>query len=442
MNIPAPLTENQHAYLDRCAKSWLNVAEGGKRGGKNVLQTLAFCTYLDVHPNRIHLIAGVSTATARINIIDCDGFGMLNFFEGRCHTGQYQNRDCLYVDTNNGRKIVLISGGGKDRDERLIKGNTYGMAYITEANECHPNFIREVFDRTMSSANRKVFHDLNPKAPKHWYYSDVLSFHESRQRDNPSYGYNYGHFTIADNMSIPDDQMRRVLDTYDKGSVWYQRDILGKRAAAEGLVYRTFANTPDRYIIDSADTHLKETGQTVGAVMIGVDFGGTRSATTMKAVLITRGAGEVIVAHEKHIRSEIDPQQLSREYAEFVREVTARWGMSQTRADSAEQILIRGLYGMVLREKLRTEVKNAIKRPIIDRIRLTNLLFAQDRIKICKGCRHMIEAFADAVYDEKHEDERLDNGTSDIDSLDAFEYCIEPHIAALEAAGYRKGTRV
>ena len=40
------------------------LAEGGKRGGKNVINTLAFCTRLETHPNRLHLIAGVSTATA------------------------------------------------------------------------------------------------------------------------------------------------------------------------------------------------------------------------------------------------------------------------------------------------------------------------------------------------------------------------------------------
>jgi len=36
----------------------------GKRGGKNVLITMAYCTILEKHPSRIHLIAGVSTATA------------------------------------------------------------------------------------------------------------------------------------------------------------------------------------------------------------------------------------------------------------------------------------------------------------------------------------------------------------------------------------------
>ena len=229
MNQPSPFTENQIKYAKRCLHSWFNVAEGGKRGSKNVLQTWIFCSLLETHQNRIHLIGGVSTATARLNILDCDGFGLLNFFEGRCRAGKYQNRDCVYVQTKTGEKIVLISGGGKDGDEKLIKGNTYGMAYITEANECHPNFIKEVFDRTLSSSDRKVFHDLNPKAPSNWYYVDILDYHEKMQKEDPEYGYNYGHFTIADNMSISNEKLREILRTYDKGTVWYKRDILGNR---------------------------------------------------------------------------------------------------------------------------------------------------------------------------------------------------------------------
>lgn len=257
MNIPAPFSENQMRFFWDCFDHWFNVAEGGKRGGKNVLITMAYCTILEKHPSKIHLIAGVSTATARLNILDCDGFGLKNYFEGRCREGVYQNRDCLYIKTATGEKVVLISGGGKAGDEKLIKGNTYGTAYITEANECSNTFIQEVFDRTLSSPNRKIFHDLNPKAEAHWYYKDVLNFHEEKLKANPKYGLNYGHFTIADNMSISDDQLRAVLATYDRKSVWYARDILGQRKMAEGLIYDMMDTTANTYRQQDAPVGFK-----------------------------------------------------------------------------------------------------------------------------------------------------------------------------------------
>ena len=69
MNDIAPLSENQKAYLRRVQSAWFNVAEGGKRGGKNVLNALAYCLTLEMHPDRLHLIAGVSQSTASINIL-------------------------------------------------------------------------------------------------------------------------------------------------------------------------------------------------------------------------------------------------------------------------------------------------------------------------------------------------------------------------------------
>lgn len=119
MNLPAPFSKRQYDYFQRCFQNWFNVAEGGKRGGKNVLQTLAFCALLEIHKNKIHLVAGVSVATAKLNILDCDGYGLLNYFEGRCREGKYKDRDCVYVQTKYGEKIVLVSGGGRTEMKSL-----------------------------------------------------------------------------------------------------------------------------------------------------------------------------------------------------------------------------------------------------------------------------------------------------------------------------------
>ena len=222
--------------------------------------------------------------------------------------------------------------------------------------------------------------------------------------------------------------------------VFYDRYILGKWVAAEGVVYRDFADNPDRYLIDDVDNYLAKTNQRPSLLMIGVDFGGNASATTFKAVVITSRFKEVIVADECYIKEQINPQQLNERFSDFVQTVTAKWGGAQVRADSAEQILIRGLNFQARKDKLKAEIKNSIKLEINNRIRLENILMAQDRLKVCKKCKQMIEAFRYAVYDPKKldHDERLDDGTSDIDSLDAFEYAIEPYYNELTKAGFTR----
>jgi PBSX family phage terminase large subunit len=236
----APFCVKQVEYLKRCYKNWLNIAEGGKRAGKNVLNIMAWCEILEVHPDKLHLAAGVSVASAKLNIIDSNGFGVSNWFEGRCRAGKYQERDALYINTSTGEKIVLISGGGKEGDERYIKGNTYGTAYITEVNECCKTFVKETFDRTLSSQNRKLFFDLNPKAPNHWFYKDILDFHTANSYKYEDYGLNYEHFTLYDNFSFTTEKIKAIIRTYAKNTVWYLRDIMGKRTNAEGIIYDMF----------------------------------------------------------------------------------------------------------------------------------------------------------------------------------------------------------
>ena len=50
-------------------------------------------------------------------------------------------------------------------------------------------------------------------------------------------------------MSISDDRLRAVLATYDRKSIWYARDILGQRRAAEGLIYDMFDFTANVYTV-------------------------------------------------------------------------------------------------------------------------------------------------------------------------------------------------
>ena len=54
-------------------------------------------------------------------------------------------------------------------------------------------------------------------------------------------------------------------------------------------------------------------------------------------------------------------------------------------------------------------------------------LIAQERWKVMKHCTHIIEAFEQAVYDDKkpHQDIRLDDGLMNVDSLDSTEYSTE-----------------
>ena len=70
-------------------------------------------------------------------------------------------------------------------------------------------------------------------------------------------------------------------------------------------------------------------------------------------------------------------------------------------------------------------VENALKAPINDRINAVLILMAQGRFQYVEGeCESLVNALCTAVWDPKEltKNVRLDDGTSDIDSLDSFEY--------------------
>ena len=411
MNNPAPLSQRQYDYMLRCFGSWFNVAEGGKRGGKNVLQTLIFCSMLEVHKNKIHLVAGVSNATAKLNILDCDGFGLLNYFEGRCREGKYKDRDCVYVQTKTGEKVVLVSGGGKDGDEKLIKGYTYGMAYVTEANECHPKFLKEVFDRTLSSSDRKIFHDLNPKEEEHWYYTDILKFHEEQQAVNSRYGYNYGHFTLVDNMSMSDQQIETVLSTYQKDTVWYKRDIRGERAVAEGVIFRRFAENNEPYLYDDDTEPLLERdkdGRLIhrpSKVTIGIDFGGNGSMTTFVLKLYFNGYHDLRTAEEDclELSPDIDSDAICNKFIEFYRMSREKYGrVDWVLPDSASTTMINSLRSSAKKAGLPyRNIKGCRKNEISDRPRTFDILLNTGRLKINRKCVKLRKAIGILKWDEK-----------------------------------------
>lgn len=438
MNKIAPLSRRQEEYLYRCFGHWFNVAEGGKRGGKNVLQTLVFCMLLEMHPNKIHLVAGVSVATAKLNILDCDGYGLLNYFEGRCREGKYKDRDCVYVQTKTGQKIVLVSGGGKDGDEKLIKGNTYGMAYVTEANECHPKFLKEVFDRTLSSSNRKVFHDLNPKEEEHWYYTDILGFHERMQEEDDAYGYNYGHFTIVDNYSISDEELRAKLKTYDKETVWYRRDIKGEREVAEGIIFRRFANNNEPYLYE--DDELLEEYEEDGEkkyrlkkvpfmVTMGVDFGGNGSMTTFVATAYFHRYHDFRALEEDGIplSPDIDADKICETFVRFYRMLVEKYGrVDWIFPDSAATTMINSLRSAARKAGLPwRNIKGCRKNEVSERPKMVDLLFNTGRLKINQRCTRLRKAIGKLRWDEDHPDQPEDKNIGNCnDWWDAFCYCL------------------
>lgn len=165
----------------------------------------------------------------------------------------------------------------------------------------------------------------------------------------------------------------------------------------------------------------------IAYAVIGVDFGGTKSAHSFTLTGFTKGYKQVVVLDEYYCKKRINPSQLQADFVDFVKRAKAKYKVYEAYCDSAEQTLIAGLELACVSAGVNIDIRNAIKGPINDRIAFYNSLIAQGRWKVMKHCEHIIAAFEEAVYDDtkKNMDIRLDDGEMNVDSLDSTEYSTE-----------------
>ena len=182
---------------------------------------------------------------------------------------------------------------------------------------------------------------------------------------------------------------------------------------------------------------LTEKPKNIMEINIGVDFGGTGSGHAFVATAYTRGYQNIVaLASERHMskNGSIDPDKLGQLFVDFCLKIINLYGyITHVYCDSAEQTLIAGLRTAARKGGLGwLRIENALKTIINDRIRFTQRMLSQQRFFYMKNqCNTLVNAMTTALWNEKKltEDERLDDGTSDIDSLDAYEYTFERDIS-------------
>lgn len=459
-------SEKHIDYIRLCENNMYNFAEGAVRAGKTVDNVYAFAHDLKTHPSKIHLASGSTSANAKLNIGDCNGMGLETIFRGQCHWGKYKGNEALIIqgpDTFFQQKIVIFAGGSLSNSFKKIRGNTYGMWIATEINNHHQTFIEEAFNRTLASEKRKYFWDLNPDHPKHPIYTSYIDKYIQKSKTDPNFGgVNYQKFTIFDNINISEEMRKSIIAQYDEGSIWFNRDILGMRCIAEGLIYKKLAaefSLPDGTKKPHSLTIQEARKLNFEKIVVAIDFGGTGSGHAMVAVGITndmRFRQKVVALKSRRylegaydedtgqIIKDVDPNILGNLFADFVESVVQTYGyVTKCYADSAEPVLIRGLKNaMTARGRADLAPHSAFKEAINDRIFTLSVLSASDRFFYVEDeCHTLADAIMTCVWDPNKPTEniRLDDGTSDIDTMDAFEYTFERDINKLVQSKQKGG---
>lgn len=408
------LSEKQREFWDNANHRW-NVKSGATRSGKTYLDYYMIAKRIrESKGHGLIVILGNTKGTIERNILD-----PMREIWGKELVGFISSDNTVKLF---GKKVYAL---GADKKSSVTKIQGAGIEY------CYGDEIttwsEEVFQMLKSRLDKptsKFDGTCNPASPTHWFKKFLDSDVDIYQQ----------HYTIDDNPFLTPFFIENLKREYF-GTVYYNRYILGQWAIAEGAIYPMFK---DHHVIKAVDWDQKDDKgiyihplrKMGGYVNIGVDFGGNKSAHAFNCTWFSMIKGVIVTVKEKRITKELDPKELEHEFVKFVQEVLDQgYKLNSIRADSAEQVLIRGLNSALHNAKILYKVKNALKTSVNGRIRTYQRLINTDRYFILDHCVETIEAFRNAIWSSKTDsdgkDIRLDDGTTNIDSLDAQEYSTE-----------------
>ena len=399
-------TIKQKEYGLNANHRW-NVKIGAVRSGKT------FQDKEDIIPRRIRerigkdglvVLIGVTKSTIERNVL-------------RPMRDKFGSR--LVGTINNENKVKLFGeecyalGAEKISQVSKIQGSSIKYLYGDEV----VKWSQEVFDMLKSRLDQEYsIADLtgNPEQKTHW-------FKEFLESNADIY---CQHYTIFDNNFLPKVFVDNLCNEYE-GTVLYNRYILGQWCNAEGLIYTRFANNPTNY----KWTERKEDGSydlPSGMTIIGIDYGGTKSGQAFVCIRISHDFRKVIVlGSEKHM-GDIDPDDLERLQIEFAKKMMYKYNctIDYMLPDNEEVVLIRGLKRRVQELGWSTIVRGCTKEPINDRIDCGRTMISYGILfYIEEESETFVEALSSALWDDdSKEDTRLDDFTTDIDTIDAWEY--------------------
>lgn len=420
-------------YIKTALNYKQSVAEGAVRSGKTIDHCIIFSMYLETCEDKIHLASGSSLPNAKLNIGDCNGFGLEHIFRGRCRWGKYKSNEALFVQTKTGEKIVIFTGGGKSDSYKSILGNSYGGWIATEINEHYDcddsrtSFIKVAMARQIASVHPFTLWDLNPSNPNADIYKNYIDKFMGLD------WYRYEHFNIFDNATMSQERIEEIKNKYDMNSVWYKRDILGERMVAEGLVFPYFANDCKPYLFkyQSLKEKMKEEGKRFSHLIIGVDFGDNGSKYSWHLTGFTNDWDYMWALDEGDMEksNSIDATKFCKAFVRFYKRCIECYGYVEwIFPDSASNTLINTLRAYFYAEGLDGSIIAPVKKnELTDRPITVDSLLVTGRLKIEEHCKNLINALSELVWDEKKDIPKDENVNNINDDWDSFCYTFITH---------------
>lgn len=295
-------SQKQREFLDNANRRW-NIKYGATRSGK---------TYLDYYviPKRIrnvadksglNVILGNTKGTLQRNVIE-----PLQDIWGNELVSDIKSDNTAFLF---GEKCYCL-GADNIKHVNKIRGASFKYCYGDEIATWHQE-VFEMLKSRMDKAYSKFDGTCNPEGPSHWLKKFLDSNADIFQQQ----------YTLYDNPFL-DKTILHNLETEYKGTVFFDRFILGEWKAAEGTIYMLFADDTEQFLVDKVEEPL-------AIVTIGVDYGAGKSKIKFVASGITYNFKTVYGLDEMDLEGIYDPEQIYGAFIKFYKRVYDQYGMGQ-----------------------------------------------------------------------------------------------------------------
>lgn len=218
------------------------ICDGAVRSGKTLCMSVSFAAWAMSRFNGgSFAICGKTVTSLRRNVIT----PLLSALRGLGFSC-IEKVSASYADISAGGKSnrFYFFGGKDEGSAALIQGITLCGALLDEVALMPRSFVEQALARCSVSGS-KIWFSCNPSHPYHWFYREwILKAQEKRAL--------YLHFTMDDNPSLSPSVRERYRRLYS--GVFYDRFILGKWVAAEGIIYPMFDES--RHVVKMLPTEF------------------------------------------------------------------------------------------------------------------------------------------------------------------------------------------
>lgn len=355
------------------------ICDGAVRSGKTSIMSLSFILWaMGAFSNCNFGLCGKTVGSAERNIIQ----PLLGITYLRKNFNMAYSRSTHQLLVSRGKKVnrFYVFGGRDESSYMLIQGVTLAGVLLDEVALMPQSFVEQALARC-SVNGAKLWFNCNPDVPEHWFNKEWVL--RAAEKDAT-----HLHFTMEDNPSLSPETIAMYKTLY--AGVFYQRYILGRWVAGDGVIYDMFDRDANIYTAASRPQGLPY----LAARRISCDYG----TTNPTVFLDVYDDGERVWV-DREYRWDSREKRAQKTDSEYADDLMKFMGddpqflcpviVDPSAASFIAELRRRGVYVI--------EGNN----DVLDGIRRTAQLFSRRALLVNESCEGLIGELGSYVWDEK-----------------------------------------